>query len=141
MGDLGERMGLVSTYFLAAFAMLYVVGECLPKTDFMTRIDWVVMSTTGSIYAVGVAMTVLKFMSNTAEEDVVDWWNNACAVAIISVYTIVNVLILGGAILHQYRIVKGISTRNDLSRTVPDGSNFARLGPRRSTGDKAYRIS
>ena len=37
--DLSNRNGSVSTYFLAAFAMLYVVGEALPKTDFLTKID------------------------------------------------------------------------------------------------------
>ena len=49
-------MSLVATYFLAAFAMLYVVGECLPTTGFMTKIDWVLISTTVSIVLFGVAM-------------------------------------------------------------------------------------
>lgn len=35
---LDARSGTVATYFLAAFAMLYVVGDTLPKTDFLTKI-------------------------------------------------------------------------------------------------------
>ena len=54
--ELSDRMSLVATYFLAAFAMLYVVGECLPTTGFMTKIDWVLISTTVSIVLFGVAM-------------------------------------------------------------------------------------
>lgn len=37
--DLSSRNDTTSTYFLAAFAMLYVVGEALPKTDFLTKVD------------------------------------------------------------------------------------------------------
>ncbi len=34
-------MSISCTMFLAAFAVLYVVGESLPKTDFLTAIDQV----------------------------------------------------------------------------------------------------
>ena len=37
--DLENRNNTVLTTFLAAFAMLYVVGEALPKTDFLTKVD------------------------------------------------------------------------------------------------------
>jgi len=36
--NLSDRYSTVSAYFLAAFAMLYIVGEALPKTDFLTKI-------------------------------------------------------------------------------------------------------
>ena len=39
--NLSDRNASVSTYFLAAFAMLYVVGAALPKVDFLTKIDQV----------------------------------------------------------------------------------------------------
>ena len=43
--DLENRTNVVATYFLAEAAMLYVVGESLPKTDFLTCIDQVIVLT------------------------------------------------------------------------------------------------
>ena len=47
--NIEARSGSVSTYFLAAFAMLYVVGEALPKTDFLTKIDKVRANALGGV--------------------------------------------------------------------------------------------
>ena len=30
-----QRYNTIATYFLAAFSMMYVVGEAMPKTDFL----------------------------------------------------------------------------------------------------------
>jgi hypothetical protein len=54
-----ERYSMISTYFLAAFAMLYVVGESLPKTDFLTKIDKVIVMTTMSLALNCAATTVI----------------------------------------------------------------------------------
>ena len=51
--NLSDRTATVSTYFLAAFAMLYVVGASLPKTDFLTKIDTVIVLTTLSLAFTG----------------------------------------------------------------------------------------
>lgn len=62
--DLAARSGTVSTYFLAAFAMLYVVGESLPKTDFLTKIDTVIVLTTISLALTGLASLVITQIHN-----------------------------------------------------------------------------
>ena len=54
MDEIGDRAGVVSTYFLAAFAMLYVVGSYLPTTDYLTRMDYVIITTTGLLAIMGV---------------------------------------------------------------------------------------
>jgi len=41
-----DRIGHTATMFLASFAMLFVVGDSLPKTDFLTAIDQVVLGST-----------------------------------------------------------------------------------------------
>ena len=41
--DLADRSSLVSTYFLSLIAFMFVVDESLPKLDFATRIDKVIM--------------------------------------------------------------------------------------------------
>ena len=40
--SIGERMELMFTMFLAAFALLYVVGETVPRVDFLTTIDRII---------------------------------------------------------------------------------------------------
>jgi hypothetical protein len=84
--DLGKRAALGATYYLAAFAILYVVGQGLPcalhirrsvissswactrlmlgracrKTDFLTKIDRVVLLALGSM-AVNMACTMFLY--------------------------------------------------------------------------------
>jgi hypothetical protein len=33
--EMEQRYNTIATYFLAAFSMMYVVGEAMPKTDFL----------------------------------------------------------------------------------------------------------
>jgi hypothetical protein len=67
-----SRVGTVSTYFLAAFAMLYVVGAALPKTDFLTKIVTVIVMTTVSLAFTGIASLVLAKMTKEMGADVAD---------------------------------------------------------------------
>ena len=57
--DFEGRSSTVSTYFLAAFAMLYVVGSSLPKVNFLTTIDVVIVLTTLTITFTGIISLVL----------------------------------------------------------------------------------
>jgi len=69
--DIGDRAGVVSTYFLAAFAMLYVVGSYLPTTDYLTKMDYVIISTTGLLAVMGLEnmLAVALYRSFPAEGD------------------------------------------------------------------------
>jgi hypothetical protein len=49
----------VRTDFLAAFAMLYVIGKYLPKTDFLTLIDKVIIFTSAALAVSGLTSTFL----------------------------------------------------------------------------------
>jgi len=75
--ELGDRAGIVSTYFLAAFAMLYVVGDDLPKTDFLTKIDQIIVLTTLSLAVMGLSSVLIYSIDkyyNSRDADTVNVW-------------------------------------------------------------------
>lgn len=95
--DLSSRNDTVSTYFLAAFAMLYVVGESLPRTDFLTKIDVVIILTTSWLVVIGIVSVILhrvaKKDDNGTSLTLADTWNTRCEVGLLVLYTIINIAI------------------------------------------------
>ena len=73
VSDLSSRNDSLSTYFLAAFAMLYVVGESLPKTDLLTRIDKVIVLTTSCLVITGITSVVLHRQSERDLDRAEEW--------------------------------------------------------------------
>jgi hypothetical protein len=63
--DLDARDSLGSTLLLATFAMLYVTGSYLPKTDFLTSIDLITIATLALQFAGGcvsvIFFTILEY--------------------------------------------------------------------------------
>jgi len=64
----GERLNMNVTLFLASFAMLYVLGEHLPKTDFLISVDLVIITTSLALVAACILAYVVKRV-HEAEED------------------------------------------------------------------------
>lgn len=64
----GERMNMNVTLFLASFAMLYVLGEHLPKTDFLISVDLVIITTSVALLAACILAYVVK-RAHEAEEE------------------------------------------------------------------------
>ena len=56
---LADRVANVFTMFLAAFALLYVVGEHVPHVDFLTTIDRLIFVTLGVLLWIGVESTLV----------------------------------------------------------------------------------
>jgi len=65
--NLGERLAHNITLFLSALALLYVVGQDLPKTTFLTSIDRIVVVTLVLIFVTSLHFVFLKKL---AEESV-----------------------------------------------------------------------
>ena len=65
--NLGERLAHNITLFLSALALLYVVGQDLPKTTFLTSIDRIVVVTLTLIFVTSLHFVFLKKL---AEESV-----------------------------------------------------------------------
>jgi hypothetical protein len=91
--NLSDRNATVATYFLAAFAMLYVVGSALPKTDFLTKIDKVIILTTVSLACVGLAARYLSRVFNNHGVEVANTWNTIIEVGLVATYFISNCII------------------------------------------------
>jgi hypothetical protein len=51
--ELEQRMALTATMFLATAATLYVVGQDLPKTESLNKMDLLLLGTLGVLFAVG----------------------------------------------------------------------------------------
>jgi len=90
--DLPSRNETVSTYFLAAFAMLYVVGESLPRTDFLTKIDVVIVLTTTWLVIIGIVSVVLNRVARKDEASLLlaEKWNTRIEVGLLVLYAIIN---------------------------------------------------
>lgn len=91
--NLEARSSTVSTYFLAAFAMLYVVGSSLPKTDFLTKIDVVIVLTTVSLAFSGMASLLIAHLHSASGPDVATKWNQIMEATSVVVYITANFLI------------------------------------------------
>ena len=61
--EFASRMSISSTIFLAAFAVLYVVNEALPKTYFLTKIDVVIVATLSLIFLTAVETVAVSALA------------------------------------------------------------------------------
>jgi hypothetical protein len=94
--DLSDRTSTVATYFLAAFAMLYVVGEALPKTDYFTKIDRIIITTTGGLVIVGGTSNLLSCLHYWTEISQLELHvlNLVCACILASMHIAINCVLL-----------------------------------------------
>jgi hypothetical protein len=107
--NLSDRNQTVSTYFLAAFAMLYVVGEALPKTDFLTKIDAVIVLTTCSLAFTGIASLALAKVHEKLGQEVADLWNFYVEIGMIVGYVLFNLVIFVPTWMKQRSAIKRLS--------------------------------
>eukprot|EP01050_Picozoa_sp_SAG11_P004525 SAG11_NODE_291_length_11180_cov_102.040155_16_plen_398_part_00 len=135
--NLSDRVSTVTTIFLAAFAMLYVVGAALPKTDFLTKIDVVIVLTTLSLAFIGVASLALAKVHKDSGVDVADKWNLIIEIALILCYFLANLWIFLPPCLRQLSAAarltgykrlasaeSDVQVAGDLPPTVQKGSDY-----------------
>jgi hypothetical protein len=102
--SLEDRMANVATFFLACFSMLYVVGESLPKTDELTKIDNIIMLSTISLAAIGTAACAIFKTHTEMGLELAELVNKWCGICISSVYVIVNLWTFIPATLEQMKV-------------------------------------
>ena len=93
--------------------MLYVVGESLPKTDFLTCIDQVIVLTMATLAAVGVFSCLIFLVGSEYGEAAAAWWNKVLAATVAVAYFAGNLMFLLRPWLHK------ISAAKTLSRSIP----------------------
>jgi hypothetical protein len=121
--NLSDRTATVSTYFLAAFAMLYVVGESLPKTDFLTKIDRVIVISTVSLASTGFASVLTAKLHEDAPQ-VAELWNFRIEMTLMLAYMILNMIIFFPSWRRQRQIVQALSTGGEtLNMEASSASN------------------
>ena len=67
--SLADRLAHNTTLFLSAFALLYVIGADLPKTNYQTPIDRVILATILMLALTGVHAVVVHQMATTEDDD------------------------------------------------------------------------
>lgn len=110
--NIPARNDSVATYFLAAFAMLYVVDQTLPKTDFLTQIDTIIVLTTCMLLALGIATVVLYRISLT-DQDYAELWNLRLEVGLFVFYWLVNLIMFIPAYLRQRAVIEALETDDE----------------------------
>ena len=123
--DFKGRNSTVSTYFLAAFAMLYVVGDSLPKVNFLTPIDAVIVLTTVTITLIGIISLVLSKVEADLGEDAAERWNLIAEVAIFLSYVIANLIIFVPPYLELRRAVAKLTPKLTKGHTQQDGGTYS----------------
>jgi hypothetical protein len=135
--DLVERSALTSAYFLAAFAMLYVVGEALPKTHFLTRVDKLIVSTIGTISLSGLLSRIMYHIHLAQGTAVAQEWNLWIETSLGVAYTLSNVLVFGPPWLSMRRRIAQLEHAEQaalLPKTgaeMPDPSSLMQQEPRK----------
>ena len=106
--DVPSRAGLVSTYFLASFAMLFVIGDSIPKLDFLTCIDTLVAASSGLLLVIGLAALPISWVANFNPElagQVNAALACACAFALFATYGFV----FAPPVLRKRRIIEHLN--------------------------------
>jgi hypothetical protein len=93
--DLVNRSALTSSYFLAAFAMLYVVGDSLPKTHFLTRVDKLIVSTILTISMSGLLSRAIYSVHVGQGKVMAGKWNLRVEIILLVLYTVSNLRVFG----------------------------------------------
>lgn len=122
--DFAGRSSNVATYFLAAFAMLYVVGEHLPKTDFLTKIDEAIVLTMMTLISSGVASQVVAWLHEHHGAELAVQWNIRICVGSAATFVVGILWIFLPAWWRQKVMTKELNLLARIDRgdaTAPDG--------------------
>jgi hypothetical protein len=90
--ELEQRMALTATMFLATAATLYVVGQDLPKTEKLHKIDILLLGTLGVIFAAG-SESICVFLLHKTDMGVAEQVEGIAQVALPLTYVLMNIVI------------------------------------------------
>eukprot|EP01052_Picozoa_sp_SAG31_P033167 SAG31_NODE_3714_length_3957_cov_3.388025_4_plen_405_part_00 len=111
--SVSDRYDSVMTTFLAAFAMLYVVSVDLPKTDFLTKIDKIIVVNLIFLGATALTTVVIADVHARSGEDVANHWNKVLEVIFVALYVLVNVIIFVPAFIKKRRTMSRLDTSRE----------------------------
>jgi hypothetical protein len=112
--DFAGRSSNVATYFLAMFAMLYVVSECLPKTDFLTKIDQTIVLGMFTLAFSGVVSQGVGWIHEQHNAGLALQWNSYATWGSACTY-IAGVLIIFMPPLSRQRATRNLRAKSDVA--------------------------
>jgi competence protein ComGC len=89
--------------------MLYTVGASLPKTDFLTKIDIVIVLTIVSLALTGLAVLVIAKVHEDAGAKTAERWNRIVEVTLIVSFVLANLIIFVPAWVRQRKAMADLS--------------------------------
>jgi hypothetical protein len=92
--ELEQRMALTATMFLATAATLYVVGQDLPKTEKLHKIDKLLLGTLGVIFATG-SESICVFLLHKTNMAAAKQVEDIASVALPLMYASMNIILFG----------------------------------------------
>jgi hypothetical protein len=113
--------------------MLYVVGSSLPKLNFLTTIDAVIVLTTLTITFTGIISLVLVQVEADLGKGAAERWNLIAEVTIIALYVMANMITFGQPYLKLRRAVAKLAHGTQQGGhvrplpTVQEGCEYATL--------------
>lgn len=122
--ELGDRLANTFTMFLAAFALLYVVGETVPRVDFLTTIDRIIYLSLFVLCWLGLESSVLYYLDLAGYVHAV-WLDRGLGIASLVVFAVSVAFLVVPAIRRQEAAVKAIE------RTQKEAKEEERLAAER----------
>ena len=118
----------VHGYILAAFAVLFVVDKALPKTEFLTKIDIVIVLTIVNLAVTGFVSLVLDHMhtddsSDDGDDKASEHWTLLAVAILCGIYVLGNLAILCPPLLQQRRAIAALDGYTQSSSTGTDYSD------------------
>mmetsp|Transcript_964 Transcript_964/g.3209 ORF Transcript_964/g.3209 Transcript_964/m.3209 type:complete len:333 (-) Transcript_964:335-1333(-) len=99
--DLPSRSANTMTGFLAAFAFLYVIAGMLPKVEFLTRIDQIILVTLIGMTMCGIEAWVVYLLDEQQGTETAEQVNWIAGSVLGGLYVLINLAILVPGIRHK----------------------------------------
>jgi hypothetical protein len=100
--ELEQRMALTATMFLATAATLYVVGQDLPKTENLNKMDLLLMGTLGVLFTVG-AVSIAVFLLHRTDLAAAQAVQGFAVWALPALYLALNMALFACPCYRQWR--------------------------------------
>ncbi len=99
--ELEQRMALTATMFLATAATLYVVGQDLPKTEHLHKMDKLLLGTLGMIFSTG-AESICVFLLHKTDRKTAKRVEDFTAIFLSVAYVLLNAALFGWPVVRLW---------------------------------------
>lgn len=124
VANIGDRYGTISTYFLACFALLFVVADSLPKVDFLTIVDQSILLTLVVFLIAGASCRYTYHTHKSGNTELAEVIDTYVEYGLLLLVLISNIVILVPSYLRRTREVLKLSSFFKKDVLMPDNFKF-----------------